>query len=192
MMTKPPQSRGGGGGGALGRRGFAALLAAAVIALALLCLFYGAAFAPTLRSRRLPLQRRFEAVPADLALSSLPVRDLPPLPPPLFRTTRVTDGFDSLTPRMGLVQVCDARYSELIPCLDRGLHNQLRLRLNLSLMEHYERHCPPAHRRLNCLIPPPAGYRVRQHTSDPTMETIHDMIDESITCCAVHCLLFIW
>ncbi|BAS99204.1 probable methyltransferase PMT9 isoform X1 [Oryza sativa Japonica Group] len=130
MMTKPPQSRGGGGGGggALGRRGFAALLAAAVIALALLCLFYGAAFAPTLRSRRLPLQRRFEAVPADLALSSLPV--------------------------------CDARYSELIPCLDRGLHNQLRLRLNLSLMQHYERHCPPAHRRLNCLIPPPAGYRV--------------------------------
>uniref|UniRef100_A0A0D9WTF4 Uncharacterized protein n=1 Tax=Leersia perrieri TaxID=77586 RepID=A0A0D9WTF4_9ORYZ len=119
------------GGGALGRRGFAALLAAAVIALALLCLFYGAAFAPTLRSRRLPLQRRFElaqSLPADLALSSLPV--------------------------------CDARYSELIPCLDRGLHNQLRLRLNLTLMEHYERHCPPPPRCLNCLIPPPAGYRV--------------------------------
>ena len=58
-------------------------------------------------------------------------------------------------------QVCDARHSELIPCLDRGLHYQLRLRLNLSLMEHYERHCPPAPRRLNCLIPPPDGYQVR-------------------------------
>ncbi|XBI68340.1 hypothetical protein VPH35_047553 [Triticum aestivum] len=56
--------------------------------------------------------------------------------------------------------VCDARHSELIPCLDRGLHRQLRLRLNVPLMEHYERHCPPAPRRLNCLIPLPAGYLV--------------------------------
>ncbi|GJN39178.1 hypothetical protein PR202_gb28279 [Eleusine coracana subsp. coracana] len=61
---------------------------------------------------------------------------------------------------MGGVQVCDARHSELIPCLDRELHYRLRLRLNLSLTEHYERHCPPAPRRLNCLIPPPDGYRV--------------------------------
>uniref|UniRef100_A0A0A9HK57 Methyltransferase n=1 Tax=Arundo donax TaxID=35708 RepID=A0A0A9HK57_ARUDO len=53
-------------------------------------------------------------------------------------------------------------HSELVPCLDRGLHYQLQLRLwlNLSLMEHYERHCPPAPRRLNCRIPPPNGYRV--------------------------------
>ncbi|KAJ1260505.1 hypothetical protein BS78_10G237200 [Paspalum vaginatum] len=27
-------------------------------------------------------------------------------------------------------------------------------------MEHYERHCPPPPRRLNCLIPPPIGYQV--------------------------------
>ena len=27
-------------------------------------------------------------------------------------------------------------------------------------MEHYERHCPPPHRRLNCLIPPPPNYKV--------------------------------
>ncbi|CAD6217804.1 unnamed protein product [Miscanthus lutarioriparius] len=60
---------------------------------------------------------------------------------------------------MELWMVCDARHSELIPCLDRRLHYQLRLRLNLSLMEHYERHCPPAPRRLNCLIPPPVGYQ---------------------------------
>ncbi|KAI4970530.1 hypothetical protein ZWY2020_001444 [Hordeum vulgare] len=126
----PPSSRGWGGGAPGRRRAFACALAGAALALALLCLFHGAAFGPTLRHPRLR-HRAFQAqapLPADLALSSLPV--------------------------------CDARHSELIPCLDRGLHHQLRLRLNLSLMEHYERHCPPAPRRLNCLIPPPDGYLV--------------------------------
>jgi len=85
-MTPPPHGRGGGhgGGGALGRRAYASLLAAAVVALALLCLFYGAAFAPSIRSAhpRLPVRRLgFRAraagalpVPAGLALSSIPVR----------------------------------------------------------------------------------------------------------------------
>ena len=36
----------------------------------------------------------------------------------------------------------------------------MRLKLDLSLMEHYERHCPPPERRFNCLIPPPPGYKV--------------------------------
>ena len=58
------------------------------------------------------------------------------------------------------IPVCDDRHSELIPCLDRHLIYQLRLKLDLSLMEHYERHCPPAERRYNCLIPPPPGYKV--------------------------------
>lgn len=58
------------------------------------------------------------------------------------------------------LKVCDDRYSELIPCLSRDLIYQLRLKLDLSLMEHYERHCPPAERRFNCLIPPPHGYKV--------------------------------
>ncbi|KAL6532428.1 hypothetical protein OROGR_014398 [Orobanche gracilis] len=56
--------------------------------------------------------------------------------------------------------VCDDRHSELIPCLDRNLIYQMRLKLDLSLMEHYERHCPPPERRFNCLIPPPAGYKI--------------------------------
>lgn len=56
--------------------------------------------------------------------------------------------------------VCDTRHSELIPCLDRHLIYQLKLKLNLTLMEHYERHCPPAERRYNCLIPPPSGYKI--------------------------------
>nr|CAB3471239.1 unnamed protein product [Digitaria exilis] len=148
---KPPQAR-GAAGGALGQRAFASLLAAAIIALALLCLFHGAAFGPSIRRRHahhaggVPIRRlglralttETEAVPADLVLSSIPVRiaAVPPVP------------------------VCDARHSEVIPCLDRALHYRLRLRLNLSLMEHYERHCPPAPLRLNCLIPPPDGYQV--------------------------------
>ncbi|XP_010542936.1 PREDICTED: probable methyltransferase PMT3 isoform X2 [Tarenaya hassleriana] len=37
---------------------------------------------------------------------------------------------------------------------------QTRLKLDLSVMEHYERHCPPPERRFNCLIPPPSGYKI--------------------------------
>ncbi|KAK1694803.1 hypothetical protein QYE76_011500 [Lolium multiflorum] len=55
---------------------------------------------------------------------------------------------------------CDDRHSELIPCLDRNLIFQMRLKLDLNLMEHYERHCPPPERRFNCMIPPPHGYKV--------------------------------
>ncbi|KAK4483183.1 hypothetical protein RD792_010363 [Penstemon davidsonii] len=58
------------------------------------------------------------------------------------------------------IPVCDLRYSELIPCLDRNLIYQTKLKLNLSLMEHYERHCPHQDRRYNCLIPPPIGYKI--------------------------------
>ncbi|KAH0876582.1 hypothetical protein HID58_063976 [Brassica napus] len=56
--------------------------------------------------------------------------------------------------------VCDDRHSEIIPCLDRNFIYQSRLKLDLSLMEHYERHCPPPERKFNCLIPPPSGYKV--------------------------------
>ncbi|KHN00289.1 Putative methyltransferase PMT8 [Glycine soja] len=68
------------------------------------------------------------------------------------------DGEADIVPKS--FPVCDDRHSELIPCLDRHLIYQMRLKLDLSLMEHYERHCPPAERRFNCLIPPPAGYKV--------------------------------
>ncbi|KAM0012385.1 putative S-adenosyl-L-methionine-dependent methyltransferase [Helianthus debilis subsp. tardiflorus] len=57
--------------------------------------------------------------------------------------------------------VCDDRYSELIPCLDRHLIYQVRLKLDLSLMEHHERNSPLPDRRFNCLIPLPNGYKVR-------------------------------
>ncbi|KAG5406105.1 hypothetical protein IGI04_012224 [Brassica rapa subsp. trilocularis] len=70
----------------------------------------------------------------------------------------VDDDANGFTPRS--FPVCDDRHSELIPCLDRNLIYQMRLKLDLSLMEHYERHCPPPERRFNCLIPPPPGYKV--------------------------------
>ncbi|KAL6327619.1 hypothetical protein AAG906_022035 [Vitis piasezkii] len=69
------------------------------------------------------------------------------------------DGEDDVIPKS--FPVCDDRHFELIPCLDRNLIYQMRLKLDLSLMEHYERHCPLPERRYNCLIPPPAGYKVR-------------------------------
>jgi len=68
------------------------------------------------------------------------------------------DGEDGIIPKS--FPVCDDRHSELIPCLDRNLIYQMRLKLDLALMEHYERHCPPAERRFNCLIPPPSGYKI--------------------------------
>ncbi|KAF3456770.1 hypothetical protein FNV43_RR01424 [Rhamnella rubrinervis] len=68
------------------------------------------------------------------------------------------DGDDDIIPKS--FPVCDDRHSELIPCLDRNFIYQMRLKLDLSLMEHYERHCPPPERRYNCLIPPPPGYKV--------------------------------
>lgn len=68
------------------------------------------------------------------------------------------DGEDGILPKS--FPVCDDRHSELIPCLDRNLIYQMRMKLDLSLMEHYERHCPPSERRFNCLIPPPRGYKI--------------------------------
>ncbi|KAJ1397842.1 S-adenosyl-L-methionine-dependent methyltransferase [Sesbania bispinosa] len=69
-----------------------------------------------------------------------------------------TGGDDSAIPKT--IPVCDDRLSELIPCLDRNLIYQTRLKLDLALMEHYERHCPMPERRYNCLIPPPPGYKI--------------------------------
>ncbi|KAH1078151.1 hypothetical protein AAZX31_19G151600 [Glycine max] len=73
-------------------------------------------------------------------------------------SSTVVGGEGSVVPKS--IPVCDDRLSELIPCLDRNLIYQTRLKLDLSLMEHYERHCPTPDRRYNCLIPPPPGYKV--------------------------------
>lgn len=118
------------------------LLLGFIIFLALLCLYYGSSFAPS--------SRRSDAEDSD----------------PLFGGDLFNHDFDNLHESRDLnlqvpesIPICDERYSELIPCLDRNLIYQLKLKLNLSLMEHYERHCPPPERRYNCLVPPPTGYK---------------------------------
>ncbi|CAM6128589.1 unnamed protein product [Calypogeia fissa] len=68
------------------------------------------------------------------------------------------EGMDEVT--LKSFPVCSQEYSELIPCLDQPTQKKLKMKLNHSVMEHYERHCPPSHHRLNCLIPPPPNYRV--------------------------------
>ncbi|KAJ3699026.1 hypothetical protein LUZ61_002731 [Rhynchospora tenuis] len=137
MKPRKEESRGFG----LSQKLFSYLLIASVICLSLLCLFYGTTFAPSLRRSDTydptsgPRTRHVGAEGGGRALlaSNLTVTSFP---------------------------VCDKRLSELIPCSDRNLLYQMKLKLNLSLMEHYERHCPPQSRRYNCLIPPPSGYKV--------------------------------
>ena len=49
--------------------------------------------------------------------------------------------------------------SEIIPCLDHTIHKKMKLKLTTALMEHYERHCPDARFKLQCLVPPPSNYQ---------------------------------
>ncbi|KAF8411011.1 hypothetical protein HHK36_003550 [Tetracentron sinense] len=66
------------------------------------------------------------------------------------------DGEDDVKPKS--FPVYD---DQLIPCLDRNLIYQMRLNLDLSFTEYYERRCPHPERRYNCLVPPPPGYKLR-------------------------------
>ncbi|KAI4321173.1 hypothetical protein MLD38_034589 [Melastoma candidum] len=113
------------------------VLIGVIVVLGLVCLYCGSAFAPGLSTG----DREGD---------------------PVFRHS------DSITP-LGeseylvvprSIPLCDLKFSELIPCLDRNLIYQLKLKPNVTLMEHYERHCPPKERRYNCLVPPPIGYKV--------------------------------
>lgn len=116
--------------------------------LGLVCLYYGSTSAPGLRR-------------SDDESSGFDGSD------PVLGTFGRNRDFDDLFEDQELnpevpksIPICDMRYSELIPCLDRNLIYQLKLKPNLSLMEHYERHCPPPERRYNCLVPPPKGYKI--------------------------------
>ena len=46
------------------------------------------------------------------------------------------------------------------PLLGQEFDYQIRLKMDLKLMEHHEHHFPTYERRFNCLIPPPQGYKV--------------------------------
>ncbi|GFP80867.1 probable methyltransferase pmt7 [Phtheirospermum japonicum] len=58
------------------------------------------------------------------------------------------------------INVCPLTYNEYIPCHDASYIKELLSKLDLSRKEELERHCPPLNRRLFCLIPPPADYKV--------------------------------
>ncbi|XP_073100455.1 probable methyltransferase PMT9 isoform X2 [Elaeis guineensis] len=147
-MKPPQQQRGNVEGVLLSRKLFSSLLIALIVSLGLVCLYYGTSFAPGLRRRdRHPADGSDPVFRSFIAATSDEDEDLPSL-------SRDAPGLVIKS-----FPVCGMRFSELIPCLDRNLINQLKLKVNLSLMEHYERHCPPPSRRYNCLIPPPVGYR---------------------------------
>ncbi|XP_027151527.1 probable methyltransferase PMT9 [Coffea eugenioides] len=126
---------------------FKFLLIGLTVFLGLVCLYNGSSFAPRLPRADDPLEDGADPVTGRF----LPKRYYSDeLPEDQERNPEV--------PRS--IPVCDLNHSELIPCLDRNLIYQLKLKPNLTLMEHYERHCPPPHRRYNCLIPPPIGYKI--------------------------------
>ncbi|KAK6928397.1 putative S-adenosyl-L-methionine-dependent methyltransferase [Dillenia turbinata] len=116
-----------------------------IFLLGLICLYYGSSLAPNL-SRR---------VDDDSDDGSDPV-----FGGNFVQYDDMVEDRDQFIEIPQTIPICDMKYSELIPCLDRNLIYQLKLKLNLTLMEHYERHCPPPERRYNCLIPPPVGYKI--------------------------------
>lgn len=58
------------------------------------------------------------------------------------------------------INVCPLKFNEYIPCHDPSYVNELLPKLNMSRREDLERHCPPLNKRLFCLVPPPADYKV--------------------------------
>ncbi|KAI6700765.1 hypothetical protein NL676_015089 [Syzygium grande] len=124
------------------------VLIGAIAVLGLVCLYYGSSVAPGLSRSD---EDGLGTDGADPVLGGfVPHRGLDVLFADRERNPAV--------PRS--IPVCDMKFSELIPCLDRNLIYQMKLKPNLTLMEHYERHCPPPERRYNCLIPPPVGYKI--------------------------------
>ncbi|XP_011626481.1 probable methyltransferase PMT9 isoform X2 [Amborella trichopoda] len=148
------------------KRVVASSILAALVFVGLICVYYGSFFAPQFREKEDfdgvdPVIGRVRAGEDDSG-EGVRVIDAPSKDE---ESGFDSSDFDGLLPDQQssetyrTIPVCVARLSELIPCLDRNLHYQLKLKLNLSLMEHYERHCPPQVRRYNCLIPPPPGYK---------------------------------
>ncbi|KAL3534530.1 hypothetical protein ACH5RR_002991 [Cinchona calisaya] len=58
------------------------------------------------------------------------------------------------------INVCPITFNEYIPCHDPSYVKELLPKLDLSRREELERHCPPLNRRLFCLVPPPADYKI--------------------------------
>lgn len=97
--------------------------------------------------------------------------------------------FGILRMRHWVLQVCEAKYTEIIPCLDLALQKKLKLKVNHSNMEHYERHCPPPDHRLHCLIPPPANYKVGEQELLKLIAHVDTIAAVDLACDIVFCFL---
>ncbi|XP_051138831.1 probable methyltransferase PMT7 isoform X2 [Andrographis paniculata] len=62
-------------------------------------------------------------------------------------------------PETGM-NICPLMYNEYIPCHDLSYIEEILPKLDVSRKEELERHCPPLNRRLFCLVPPPADYKI--------------------------------
>ncbi|KAI3472252.1 hypothetical protein Pfo_029740 [Paulownia fortunei] len=82
-----------------------------------------------------------------------------PLPQQGVQQKQPPTANDSAHPRNGM-NVCPLMYNEYIPCHDTSYIKELLSKLDLSRKEELERHCPPLNRRLFCLVPPPADYKI--------------------------------
>lgn len=125
------------------------ILFGSIVFLGLICLYYGSAFAPGL-PRANDVGGTEDGTDPVFGGFVPKVNDIEDLLEDQENNPEVPKS----------IPMCDMRLSELIPCLDRNLIYQLKLKPNLTLMEHYERHCPPPERRYNCLVPPPVGYKI--------------------------------
>eukprot|EP00850_Spirogloea_muscicola_P006830 SM000033S12351 [mRNA] locus=s33:382454:387103:- [translate_table: standard] len=150
---------------------------------------------PALAKRRKRSRRRSSSLPLGKAF---PVCcSFPPLLPPLhllpYVSRRNGGGIRLLTmslPSLSLfrlgIKVCESQYEEITPCNDRSLQQELKLKINVRLGEHYERHCPPPDRRLKCLIPPPKNYKLpirwpasRDHVWKANVPHVHLAFEKS-------------
>lgn len=74
------------------------------------------------------------------------------------RTVGESGGGDSrVRVRVSRFQLCRESMREYIPCLDNG--EAIKKLKSTARGEKYERHCPEEGKGLDCLVPPPKGYK---------------------------------
>ncbi|XP_061975158.1 probable methyltransferase PMT11 [Populus nigra] len=71
--------------------------------------------------------------------------------------TEIESASTNFKVRVRKYELCPGRMREYIPCLD-NVEAIKRLKLT-EKGERFERHCPEKGKGLNCLVPPPKGYR---------------------------------
>lgn len=71
--------------------------------------------------------------------------------------TGVESGEKDVRVRVKRFELCPESMREYIPCLDNV--DAIKRLNSTERGEKYERHCPGEGKGLNCLVPPPKGYR---------------------------------